>query len=69
MSLFHTRISSLKIHLNLRKLLYFSHYLINIRLEAADEIIAKVQHKFREVKIDIKTWNSSKKSNRVKNLS
>ena len=43
--------------------LYFSHYLIQLItgiFEAADEIMAKVQHTF-QVKMDFKIINSSKK--------
>ena len=47
--------------LNLPNLvLYFSHYLISSKFEAADEIMAKM---------DFKTRNSSKKSYIVKDLS
>ena len=38
------------------------------KFEASDEIMAKVQHQFQEVKIDFKTRNLSKKSYRLKNL-
>ena len=52
-------ISCLKIHLYLLKLvLYFSHDLIiSSKFEAADEIMAKVQYQFREVRMDFKSRN------------
>ena len=40
---------------------YVSHYLVSSKFEAADEIMAKVQDQFQEVKMDFKTRNSSKK--------
>ena len=48
--------------------MYFSYYVITSELEAADEIMAKVQQQFQEVKVDFKTKNSPKKSYRLKNL-
>ena len=49
-------ISSLKIHLNLLKLvLYFSHYLISSFKFTAYEIITNLQHQFRKIKMDFKT--------------
>ena len=49
---FFKRIPSFKIHPNLLKsVLYFSHYLISSKFEAADEIMAKV---LREMKMDFK---------------
>ena len=51
-----------KIHLYLYKLvLYFSHYLITSKFEAADKIMAKVQHHLREIKMDFKTRNVCKR--------
>ena len=52
-------ISSVKIHPNLLKLLYFSHNLISSKFEAADEIMAKVQDQFGEVNVDLNTRNLS----------
>ena len=43
-------------------MLYFSHYLISSKFEAADEIRAKLQHQFEAVYIHFKTRNSSKKT-------
>ena len=40
--------------------LFFIHYLISRKFEAIDEVMAKVQYKFNEVKIDCETKNSSK---------
>ena len=68
MYLFLRGICSLKIHLNLLKLLlYLSHYLISSKSEAADEIMAKVQHQFQEIKMDFNSRNSSKRY-RIRNL-
>ena len=57
------RITSLKIRLNLPKVvLYFNHYCMNSKFGAAvDEIMAKVQDLIRIVKMNFKTRNSSKK--------
>ena len=45
---------------NLLKLvLYFSHYLISSFKFTADEIMGEVQHQFQEVKMVLKTRNSS----------
>ena len=61
------KFTCLEIYANLPELvLYFSHYFISSKFEAADEIMAKVQ--FQEVKMDFKTRKSSKKSYIVKNL-
>ena len=35
--------------------LYFSYHLISIKFEAADEIMAKVQDQFLEVKMDFRS--------------
>ena len=54
------------IHLNIPKLvLYFTHYLISIKFEVDDEIMDNVQHQFREVKMDLKTRNSSRSKVRI----
>ena len=42
-------------------MLHFSHHLITSFRFTADEIMAKVQHQFQEIKMDFKTRNSSKK--------
>ena len=56
------QIPSFKIHVNLSKLvLHPNHYLINSEFEGIDEIMATEQDEFREVKVDFKTRNSSKK--------
>ena len=51
----------LKIHLSVPKyVLYFNHYRIASKFEAADEIMVK-EHQFREIKMDFETGNSSNK--------
>ena len=42
-------------------MLYFSHYLISGSKFSGDEIMAKMQHQFWQIKMDVKTANSSKK--------
>lgn len=55
MSVFLRRIHSLDIYLNLLKLmLYFIHYFNSSFKFTADEMMAKVQHQFREVHMDCK---------------
>ena len=56
------RISSIKIHINFLKLIfYLSHYVISSIFEAAGEALATVQEQLQEVKMDCKTRNSLKK--------
>ena len=45
----------------MKMVLYCSLYPISSEFEAADEIIAKAQHHFGEVKMDFETGNSSNK--------
>ena len=54
------RISGFKMHLNLLKLVYLSHYLMSSKFEDADEVMAEVLYQFQEVKKDFKTRNPSK---------
>ena len=60
--LFLRRVSSLKIHLNLPKLiLHFINYLSS-KFDAVDDIMTKVRDKIREGKIDLNTRKTSRRS-------
>ena len=54
--------NTLKVLLNLKKLvLHFKHYLFSSLNFTGDEVKGKEQHLFREVNMDFKTRNPSKK--------
>ena len=55
----HHGTEEVKIHLNLTKLdLLLTHYLINSKFEATDEMMNEMKDQFWEVNMDFKTRNS-----------